>query len=48
MFLVEFTLGVCHFRLNPDAEFDAVLLGSIRQTFDTERQFALVDTPVTQ
>ncbi len=48
MFLIEFAFGIGHFRLNPDAELDAVLLGRGNKAFDSFGQLLLVDYPVAQ
>ena len=48
MLLVKFTLGISHFRLNPDTELHAILLGITKQAFDTVRQFFGIYYPIAQ
>ena len=48
MFLIELAHRVSHFRLDPDAEFNAVAVGGVKQSVDAVGQFAGVDSPVTE
>jgi len=48
MFLEQFALAVHGFRLYPDAELDAVLVGLPDEPFDTVGQFLLVYHPITE
>ena len=48
MFLEEFTLGIHHFRLNPDTELHICIFGSFHQSRNTTGQFIMIHIPVSQ
>ena len=48
MFFVEFTLGIGHFRLNPNTKLHTIFLCIAEQTFNTIRQLFGIYNPITQ